>query len=113
MKLDKTPDGILKADDVVEEVREEQGLKVSHEQAREVMKEDLQLRYRPLKRIAFRANSARCLILRKLFAESMIGLLQKGKRIINVDESWVNLKNYRRRRWRQHGVINSMNTGVI
>ena len=77
------------------------------------MREDLQLFYRPLKRIAFQANSARCLILRKQYAEAMIALLLKGKRIINVDETWINIKNYRRRRWRKHGVVNSVNSRVV
>ena len=77
------------------------------------MKSELSLRYLPLKRIAYQANSAYALILRKQFAETMIGLLKKGKHIINVDETWINLKNYRRRRWRKHGVVNSVNTRVV
>ena len=99
-KLDKTPDGILRTEDVITEVKEAHQLDVKSLLVRETMKVDLHLAYRPLKRISFRGNSARCLILRKMFAESMIGLLEKRKRIINVDETWINLKNYRRRRWR-------------
>ena len=30
-----------------------------------------------------------------------------------MDESWINLKNYRRRRWRQRGVVNSDNTKEV
>ena len=99
-KLDKTPDGILRAEDVIMEVKEAHQLVTNSLLVRETMKEDLHLAYRPLKRISFRGNSARSLILRKMFAETLIGLLGKGKRIINVDETWINLKNYRRRRWR-------------
>ena len=82
------------------EVKEAHQLVTNSLLVRETMKEDLHLAYRPLKRISFRGNSARSLILRKMFAETLIGLLGKGKRIINVDETWINLKNYRRRRWR-------------
>ena len=99
-KLDKTPDGILRAEDVIMEVKEAHQLVTNSLLVRDTMKEDLHLAYRPLKRISFRGNSARSLILRKMFAETLIGLLGKGKRIINVDETWINLKNYRRRRWR-------------
>ena len=99
-KLDKTPEGILRAEDVIMEVKEAHQLVTNSLLVRETMKEDLNLAYRPLKRISFRGNSARSLILRKMFAETLIGLLGKGKRIINVDETWINLKNYRRRRWR-------------
>ena len=88
-------------------------MEVSKQLVSETMKEDLELFYRPLKRIAFQANSARCLILRKIYAETMIALLFKGKRIINVDETWINLKNYRRMRWRKRGVVNSVNTRTV
>ena len=98
---------------MIKEVKEAHQLEVKSLLVRETMKVDLHLAYRPLKRISFRGNSARCLILRKMFAESMIGLLEKGKRIINVDETWINLKNYTRRRWRWRGVINSVNTKEI
>ena len=103
----------MKAEEVINEVKETDQLEVQLKLVRETMKEELDLSYRPLKRIAFQANSARCLILRKLYAETMIALLFKGKRIINVDETWVNLKNYRRRRWRKRGVVNSVNTRTV
>lgn len=100
MKIDKTIDGILRVADVIDEVKQTSQLDVKSPLVRQTLKQDLHLRYKPLKRIAFKANSAQCLILRKLYAEKMIGLLEKGKRILNVDETWINLKNYRRRRWR-------------
>ena len=85
---------------MINEVKETNQMEVKSQLVRETMKEELHLRYKPLKRIAFQANSARCLILRRLFAEKLIELLHKGTRIINVDETWVNLKDYHRRRWR-------------
>ena len=100
IKLDKTPDGILRAGDVVEEVKETQQVEVKLKLVRETLKEDLHMGYRQLKRIARHGNSARCLILRKLFAEKLIELLYKGKTILNCDETWVNIRTYRRWRWR-------------
>ena len=81
--------------------------------ARTVMKQDLGLSYRSIKRIAFRANSPRCLILRKECAENFSDELYKGKIYINVDETWINIKNYSRKCWRERGVVNSSNTKVI
>ena len=49
-------------------MRETNQVEVKSKQVREVLREELQLRYKPLKRIAFQANSARCLILRRLYA---------------------------------------------
>jgi hypothetical protein len=39
--------------------------------------------------------------------------LLKGKVVINVDETWLNLKNYTRRCWRKRGEPNSSSIPVI
>ena len=31
-----------------------------------------------------------------------------GKRIINVDETWVGMQDFRRRKWKPHGSTNSV-----
>ena len=56
---------IDKADDVVQAVKKEHKLVITRQFARTVMKQDLGLSYRAIKRIAYRANSPRSLILRK------------------------------------------------
>ena len=38
----------------------------------------------------------------------MIELLKSGKRIINVDETWINQKDFRRRCWSKKGISNSI-----
>ena len=38
----------------------------------------------------------------------LLGLLQQGKRIINVDQSWVDKVDFRRRNWRPRGYWPSM-----
>jgi hypothetical protein len=38
----------------------------------------------------------------------MIKLLQEGKRILNIDESFLNEHDYQRRKWRQRGNNNSL-----
>jgi hypothetical protein len=73
------------------------------------MKEILGLRYRKIKKISYRANSEKSLILRQLFAKKMLNILDSGKRVINLDETWVNSKDYRRYKWRVKGQSNSAN----
>ena len=51
------------------------------------------------KKIPVQCNSERCLVLRQQYALKMLGLMAKGKRIVNVDESWINEANYPRRLW--------------
>ena len=38
----------------------------------------------------------------------LLELLQDGKRILNIDESWLTSTNFKRCKWRQHGSTNSM-----
>ena len=46
-------------------------------------------KYKKIKRIAFKGNAERNLVLRQQFGMKLLELLQAGKRIINVDETWI------------------------
>lgn len=112
-QLYASPEGILKADDVVEEIFRNDKVKVSNSEVREILKKELNLRYRPIKRIAYLANTPRSLILRQMFAKSLTDELLRGRIILNCDESWLNLKDYSRRRWRARGETNSSSIQAI
>ena len=60
-----------------------------------VLRNNLGMRYKKVKRIAFQGNSPRNIILRQQYAKVMIDLLLKRKRIINCDESWLNHADHR------------------
>ena len=45
------------------------------------------------------ANSERCLVLRQQYALKMLPLLESGRRIINVDESWLFQTRFIRKLW--------------
>ena len=57
--------------------------------------------YRQAATIPVQSNSERCLVLRQQYALRMLPLLEKskGRRIINVDESWLNQTRFVRRIW--------------
>ena len=38
----------------------------------------------------------------------MINLLHQGKTILNVDESWIGMSDFRRRKWQAPGTTNSV-----
>ena len=44
-------------------------------------------------------NNDRSLVLRMKFGIIMLKEIQKGKRIINIDETWLGSSNYRRSEW--------------
>ena len=51
------------------------------------------------KTVTIQANSERCLVLRQQYALKMLPLLEKGRRLINVDESWLNQTKFIRKIW--------------
>ena len=63
------------------------------------LKEELGLRYRKTKKIPLQANSQRCKVLRQQYALTLLSLLDQGKRVIQVDETWLNETNFTRKTW--------------
>ena len=66
------------------------------------------MRFKKIKKIPFRGNSEKNLILRQQFAMKLLELLESGKRLLNVDESWLTSTNFKRSKWREQGTTNSM-----
>ena len=63
------------------------------------MKKGLGLRYRKIRRQPIQTNSERCLVQRQQYALRMLDVLATGKRVLNVDESWLSDSEYSRRMW--------------
>ena len=66
----------------------------------------MRLGYRLSKNVVIQANSERCLVLRQQYALLMLPLLEATfknhkvrRRVINVDESWLNGTRFIRRAW--------------
>jgi hypothetical protein len=73
-----------------------------------VFRKRLGLKFKKIKKIPFRGNSEKNLVLRQQFAMKMLELLESGKRVLNIDESWMTSTNFKRSKWREHGTTNSM-----
>ena len=65
-----------------------------------VIKKDMGMRYRKINAISVHTNSNKNLVLRQQFALKLITLMHQGKRILNVDQSWLVMTDFRRRKWR-------------
>ena len=78
-----------------------------------VLKKHFGMSYRVLKRAAYQGNSQRCLVTRMLYAKKMFELLQQGKRIINIDETWLPHTDFRNKKWRRRGEPNTMSTKAL
>ena len=48
-----------------------------------------------------------------LYAKKMLALLQQGKRIINVDETWLPHLDFRNKKWRQRGEANTVSSKAL
>ena len=90
---------IYSAKMVREKMLEQDDLDVSEKQIRGVMRRELRMGYRLAKTVPIQSNSERCLVLRQQYALKMLPLLESGRRIINVDESWLNGTHFVRRVW--------------
>ena len=56
---------------------------------RHVLKTKFNLSYKKIRRIPFTGNLERNKVLRSLYAQKMLSVFRSGKRVINVDESWI------------------------
>ena len=90
---------IVRALQVQKVVERNDGPKVGLELVRDVMKKDLGMGYRRARTVTIQANSERCLVLRQQFALRFLPLMESGRRIINVDESWLNQTRFNRKLW--------------
>ena len=65
--------------------------------------------YKKVKPVSWKANSPRNLILRQQFALSMLNnLCGKYTTVINGDETWLGMTDFRRMKWQEKGSTNSV-----
>ena len=75
---------------------------------RSVLKKDLGMTFKKVNGIAWTANSHRNLILRQQFALAFLEIDLEKKLVLNVDESWCGMSDWRRMKWCQHRHNNSV-----
>ena len=70
---------------------------------RRILKEDLGLSFLKTKKLNSHANSIKALAQRQQYAITLLSLLERGKRVINIDETWLNETSFVRRVWAKKG----------
>ena len=86
--------GLKSSEQVRLAVAEKHGIELRNDYIAKVLRNDVGLRYKVMKKVPFLGNMPRCLILRQLYAKFMIQQLEAGKRIINIDQSWLSDMNF-------------------
>ena len=84
------------------------GVEAKKPEIRRVMRAHLGMRYRKIIPISVHGNSDKNLVLRQQFALNLIQLLEAGKTLLNIDESWLGMSDFRRRKWKAPGTTNSV-----
>ena len=74
-------------------------ISLKERQVHQVMKEQLDLSYKRIVRLAPQANSVAKLIQRQQCAIVFLKLYKSKRRFVNIDESWLDSVRYHRRSW--------------
>ena len=82
-------DGLWKAAQVSEKVRREASVEVRAAYVSQVLRSRLGLRYKRVRPIKEQANRELQTVQRQLCGKLILDLLAQGKRIVNIDETWV------------------------
>ena len=78
-----------------------------------MLKKEMGLGYRKVKKVPRQGNSQRCLVLRQQYALKMLELLDQGKRVINVDETWISETGYHRFAWAKPQISGSVPLNTV
>lgn len=95
-----TNDEIIEsAEFVCRRVQEKHDTEVPLRTVQRLMSKQLGMSYRKIRLISPATNSLRNLILRQKYALRLIEVLKQGKRVINIDESFLNETEQRKMKW--------------
>ena len=93
---------------VKKRLKEENQIESKEHLIRDVMKRDLGMKYKKVLPVPIQANSVRNLILRQQFALAFFMIDLNRKIVINIDETWLGMSDFRRRKWGQPLSTNSV-----
>ena len=94
---------LLSAKSISETLKAEVGRKVSVKVVRQVLKKELRLSFLKTKKLHPQANSVKVLVQRQQYALTLLRLMEHGKRVINIDETWLNETSFVRKVWAKKG----------
>ena len=78
-----------------------------------VLKKKFRFSFRRVKRVAHVGNSEKNRVLRHLYARKMLKIYSDGAHVINIDESWVPVTDFRSHCWNRSSENNSLPEQVM
>ena len=100
---DEDVDGMLSAGRLRKKLRDDADLDCSTTTLRLILRRGLGLRFKKIKQLAPQTNSLKNVVCRQRYALAMLDALAGGRRVINVDESWLNTMAFKRHAWTKKG----------
>jgi hypothetical protein len=94
---------LLNAKQISKAVKAEMDCKVSIKVVRKVLKNELGFRFLKTKKLHPQANSVKVLVQRQQYAITLLRLMELGRRVINIDETWINETSFDRKVWAKKG----------
>ena len=89
------------------QIKNQTGYEISDSEMKHVMKKELDMSYQKIVKTAIHANSEKNIFLRKRFAIKFLSMSNKNKIFLNIDETWLDMSDFRRRKWRPKYSTNS------
>ena len=105
---DEETDNVESVKELRKHILEKHGQDTKPWQLRSIMREDLRMRYKRINDIAWTGNDPRNIILRQHFALEYMKIDFDKKIIINTDETWIAMSDFRRMKWMAKGTTNSL-----
>ena len=90
---------LVSATSIIWNVKEDANKDVTVRKVHEVLKKDLQMSYVKIKDQAVNINSTKNILLRQEWARQFLSPSLENKHWLNIDESWLNMMDFRRRAW--------------
>ena len=95
-------------ENIKERLQEDHKISISSPKLLRLLHEDLNLRYKRIEATSWQGNSPKNIILRQQFALNFLKIDLKKKRVINIDETWLGMSDFRRMKWTRTGKSNSV-----
>ena len=89
-------------------LKEDHDINAKAQAVRNIMSQDLDMRYRKVVPVSLHSNTPKNLIMRQRFAMKYLEILKSKKTILNIDETWLGMSDFRRMKWRPAGSTNSI-----
>ena len=93
---------------IQQKLADEFSLKLKPWKLMHILHHHLGMKYKKVKAVSWKANDPKNLILRQQFARSFLELDLNKKVVINVDETWLGMSDFRRMKWTFPGQLGSV-----